>query len=73
MQCCLHWDVGDVDAVLFTLGCGRCRCSAVYTGMWKMWMQCCLHWDVGDVDAVLFTLGCGRCGCSAVYNGMWEM
>ena len=33
MQCCLHWDVGDVDAVLFTLGCG---CSAVYTGMWEM-------------------------------------
>ena len=57
MQCCLHWDVGDVDAVLFTLGCGRCGCSAVYT----------------DVDAVLFTLGCGRCRCSAVYTGMWEM
>ena len=30
---CLHWDVGDVDAVLFTLGCGR-------------FLQCCLHWDV---------------------------
>ena len=60
MQCCLHWDVGDVDAVLFTLG-------------WEDVMQCCLHWDVGDVDAVLFTLGCGRCRCSAVYTGMWEM
>ena len=62
--------MGDVDAVLFTLGCGRCRCSAVYTGMWDV---DAVHWDVGDVDAVLFTLGCGRCRCSAVYTGMWEM